>query len=219
VQATKEVQLAAQQVAAENAKLRDLLGRIGYSQGMIDAWINEKTTCPPQRADAHRCAVKLAATPTTAASCSSSSNRAGTSPKPLLQAGVPELERSTEPICANVTVCVDEPPPTDRVSANTSPCKLLSLLAENPAADISQIPLPLPHLEKMTYANNYPNDPKDDTGVDCSEAYKLLMQYATSDGKLNKIASALESGCTPSASGVCKVKKSAMWRVLDEECI
>lgn len=43
------------------------------------------------------------------------------------------------------------------------------------------------------------------------------MQYATSDEKMDKIAAALESGCTLSAAGGCKVKKSVVWTVLDEE--
>jgi hypothetical protein len=41
VQATKEVQLAAQRVARENVKLRDLLSRSGYSNDAIDAWVRE----------------------------------------------------------------------------------------------------------------------------------------------------------------------------------
>jgi hypothetical protein len=39
VQATKEVQLAAQRVTRENVKLRELLRRSGYSNCAIDAWV------------------------------------------------------------------------------------------------------------------------------------------------------------------------------------
>jgi hypothetical protein len=45
----------------------------------------------------------------------------------------------------------------------------------------------------------------------------MLIQYATSEEKMDKIAVALESGCTPSATGGCKVKKSVVWKLLDEE--
>jgi hypothetical protein len=209
VQATKEVQLAAQRVATENAQLRDLLARIGYSKELIDAWIHETSTHPPQKAGPKKCTVKQVNTSTIAPSNGDSSNPSGT-PLPL-QSSVPEPPKSTTMTSANI--CVEEPPLSDNVDAITSPCKLLSLLAENPAADVSQVPLP--RLEKVPYDDIS----KEDTGVECSVAYKLLMQYATSDGRVNKIAAALESGCTPSASGGCKVKKSAMWKVLDEECI
>jgi hypothetical protein len=212
IQATKEVQVAAQRVATENAKLRGLLWEIGYSDGMIDAWINEKTTFSPRRVEAQKCAVKQVDTPTMTALDGNNSSPSSLSPP--LESSVLGPRKSTTQTCANT--CADKSPTSSNVSSITTPCKLLSLLAENPAADISQVPLPLPQSEKRPCNND---KSKDDTGVDCSVAYKLLMQYATSDEKVDKIAAALESGCTPSASGGCKVKKSMMWKVLDEECI
>jgi len=40
VQATKEVQVAAQKVVRENARLKELLRRVGYSDGAIEKWVN-----------------------------------------------------------------------------------------------------------------------------------------------------------------------------------
>jgi len=39
VQATREVQLAAQKVLRENVRLRELLRQTGYSDEAIDAWV------------------------------------------------------------------------------------------------------------------------------------------------------------------------------------
>ena len=190
---------------------------------MIDAWVNKevqsavaektvKTICPPQRAEAQKCTVKEVDTSTMVALDGSYSRPSDASPP--LKLSIPEPRKSTTQNCANT--CADKSPLSSNVDTTTSPCKLLSLLAENPAADISQVPLPLPQSEKRPYNNS---KSKEDTGVDCSAAYKLLMQYDISDEKVNKTAVALESGCTPSASGGCKVKESALWKVLDEECI
>jgi len=44
------------------------------------------------------------------------------------------------------------------------------------------------------------------------------MQYANSEEKMDKIAQALEEGCTPSGEGGCRVKKSTIWKALDDAC-
>ncbi|KAF2277000.1 uncharacterized protein EI97DRAFT_432619 [Westerdykella ornata] len=100
--------------------------------------------------------------------------------------------------------------------STTAPCKLLTLLEKDPTADITQVPLPT-QTDKQPCKTSNPEDCSSD-GVECATAYKMLMQYATSDEKMGRIAAALESGCTPSAAGGCKVKKSVVWSVLDEEC-
>ena len=41
MQATKEVQLAAQRVLKQNVRLRELLRRIGFDDGFIDAWVRQ----------------------------------------------------------------------------------------------------------------------------------------------------------------------------------
>jgi hypothetical protein len=52
-------------------------------------------------------------------------------------------------------------------------------------------------------------------GVECSKAYKMLIHYATSEEKMDDIAKALETGCTPMKGGGCKVKSSTILRTLD----
>jgi hypothetical protein len=96
----------------------------------------------------------------------------------------------------------------------TAPCKLLTLLAENPTADITQVPA-LTSSERGCGSNGT-LDGLD--GVECGVAYKMLMQYATSEEKMDEIAQALEEGCTLSEGGGCRVRKSVVWKVLDGAC-
>ena len=121
---------------------------------------------------------------------SSSPNNPGTSSKPCAKGCSSPASQSlqTEPMRA--------------------PCKLLTLLAENPSADITQVPLPPDSSEGRCEDN--------EGGVGCSKAYTMLMHYATSPEKMDSIAKALEEGCTPSNGGGCKVKNSAIWGVLDK---
>ncbi|KAL8895196.1 MAG: hypothetical protein Q9207_008266 [Kuettlingeria erythrocarpa] len=70
-----------------------------------------------------------------------------------------------------------------------APCKLLTHLAANPSADITQMPTALD--EKGL-------DPKDtNDGISCSNAYRMLMHYATTESKLDAVAHILEEGCVP----------------------
>ena len=240
IQATKEVQLAAQRVVSENAKLRDLLRRIGYTDKAIDAWVREDGSLhggdrhqlmlepmlekSPQR-------VPSACAPQTGerAEGRNASVKEGES-APMKTSGRGECltknsSRSVESHSARsevppTNVCAGSGTKSPSLSGNpnsaTAPCKLLTLLAENPAADITQVPL-LIQPEKQLYNGSKLEDCGPD-GVECSTAYKMLMQHATSEEKMDKIATALESGCTLSAAGGCRVKKSVVWKLLDEEC-
>jgi len=105
------------------------------------------------------------------------------------------------------------PPQTE---PEIAPCKLLTLLAKNPAADITQLPLSSRSEEER--CNSVNNADRSVDGVECSAAYKLLIQYATSEEKMDHIAKALEEGCTPTQEGGCKVKKKVVWEVLDDVC-
>lgn len=230
VQATREVQLAAQRVARENARLRDLLSKIGYTDKAIDAWvrkdgsldgseqcrvvpdsISEKSaqkgasTCSPQTGrvvGALNVSVNGGESPSMMASTSGDS-----SPK----------NRKSELSCTKVYAgTFTETASLSRKTDTTgAPCQLLSLLAENPSADITQVS-PSTRSEKQPCKNSTPEDCSSD-GVECFTAYKMLMHYATSEEKMESIATALESGCTPSATGGCKVRNSVVWKVLDQE--
>jgi hypothetical protein len=92
-----------------------------------------------------------------------------------------------------------------------TPCKLLSLLAQNPAADITQIPI-------RSNPAGPPQDAAHDGGIECGKAYEMLMQYATSEDKMDYVARALERGCSSTGKGSCAIKKNVVWGVLDEMC-
>lgn len=89
------------------------------------------------------------------------------------------------------------------------PCKLLSRLAENPGADLTQISV-LPAADELVPAAG-----GDAEGVECAKAYEMLMSFATSEEKIDDVANALENGCMSNGQGGCAVKKKAIWQVLD----
>ncbi|KAL8919110.1 MAG: hypothetical protein Q9172_005140 [Xanthocarpia lactea] len=98
-------------------------------------------------------------------------------------------------------------------SRPAGPCKLLTHLAANPSADITQMPTALD--EEGLDAN------KTNDGVSCSNAYRMLMYYATTESKLDAVAHILEEGCVPTAgSGEgCAVKNKTIWKALDNLCL
>ena len=89
-----------------------------------------------------------------------------------------------------------------------APCKLNTLLKANPAADLTQIPKPVD-------GRNKSDGPE---GVECYKAYEMLMQYATTETKLDTIVSALEGGCVRNkgVGGGCRVRTDVMWKTLDD---
>lgn len=92
--------------------------------------------------------------------------------------------------------------------AQSAPCKLISRVAEDPSTDITQILV-------GAYETNKPT-PMD--GVECSEAYRMLMQFGTTEEKLDKISQALEEGCTANdgAHGGCRVRNEIIWKAIDD---
>jgi hypothetical protein len=90
------------------------------------------------------------------------------------------------------------------------PCKLISRLADNPQTDLTQISI---SSGESTDANG---EDKPGDGVECSKAYRMLIQYATTEEKLETVALALEEGCVKSPGGGCKVPNDAMYKALDE---
>ncbi len=93
-----------------------------------------------------------------------------------------------------------------------SPCKLVTRLAENPAADITQVPVPPSSVDSLQDAACHGGD------VECRKAYEMLMRYATSEEKIDYIAQELESGCTANGKGGCAVKSKVVWKALDDMC-
>jgi hypothetical protein len=116
----------------------------------------------------------------------------------------------------SATLYESAPQTSQRLKNARAPCKLITLLAEDPATDITQVFLSTNSETPLCETNKLENDSSN--GIECSAANSMLMQYATSGEKMDRIAAALESGCTPSASGECRVEKSVVWRTLDAEC-
>ncbi len=93
------------------------------------------------------------------------------------------------------------------------PCKLLSLLAENPTADLAQV------IVRPTSVNPPQGTAAHAEGdVECGKAYEMLMRYATSDEKMDYVARALEAGCASTGQGTCAVRKKVIWEALDGMC-
>ncbi|KAF3009811.1 hypothetical protein E8E13_010155 [Curvularia kusanoi] len=217
VQVTKEVQLAAQKVARENARLKELLRRTGYTDDAIESWMKGEE-------EVRSCFV-LPTKPVVQLRSAEEREPGFTTPRDDVQRATAPITQSTcksivshqtpEDACSNTHVRPPSPPHYSK-SAAAHPCKVLTLLAENPAADITQV-----QLSTDSYQHENTTDHKDgesSDGVECSTAYKMLMQYATSEEKMDRIAKALEDGCTPSAAGGCKFKTGSLWTALVEEC-
>ncbi|KAH8727069.1 hypothetical protein GQ44DRAFT_704482 [Phaeosphaeriaceae sp. PMI808] len=208
VQATKEVQLAAQRVTRENVKLRDLLRRTGYADSVIDAWVREDECF--HSAERPQLVVKSPSekiAQNVASACAA--NPRNVKVYPTASATVHLRRGSLEESPTQVSAATCE-------SSSQQPCKLVTLLAENPAADITQVSLSTDPKTQLRETNE-PEDHSFD-GIECSAAYSMLMRHATSSKRMDRIAAALESGCTPSGTGRCSVKRSVVWRTLDEEC-
>jgi hypothetical protein len=84
-------------------------------------------------------------------------------------------------------------------------CKVLTRLAENPSADITQ-----------GRGTGGITDEQDDEGVECSTAHAMLMRFATSEDKLAVVSQALEYGCVGKSDGGCKVRNEFIWQAMDD---
>ncbi|KAF2623817.1 hypothetical protein BU25DRAFT_349156 [Macroventuria anomochaeta] len=207
VQATKEVQSAAQRVVRENARLRDLLRRMGYTDRTIDAWVAEDQCS--SGTEPIQLGVKLPSGHNAQDVASTFASQKIETPDLPTNLGVLPTQTST-------VTCKRSPRQPQRVDQPGAPCKLITMLAENPALDITQVSLSVQSEDQPCETNvsqNYGSN-----GIECSTAYRMLIQHATSGEKMDRIAAALESGCMPSATGGCRVKESVVWRTLDQEC-
>ncbi|KAK4112656.1 hypothetical protein N656DRAFT_708738 [Canariomyces notabilis] len=201
INATAQVQLAARKVVAENGRLRELLQLAGFTAEDIDLWaksehadykglaMQRENAASPQKDEGKR-RIKTAGT---LPGCT------GTSSNAMEPVVTPKSHQSPHSMAETATC--------------PSPCKLLSLLAENPSADITQVTA---HPRSIDPPAATTQDEGGD--VECGKAYEMLMQYATSEKKMDYIARALEAGCTPTKPGACAVKKKVIWEALDNMC-
>lgn len=288
VQATKEVQVAAQRIVHENTRLRQLLRLNGIGSEAIDAWVrqddglsggqnlhpptrqlgcttecekvraivfsirdawlmlSQDSTCSPTakrvttdigRVQTGTCnsssdAIASQAVATSTRACQTRLHSMESSVDADISTKSPAIPKDhtvykseqfptvSHGVKLSSDISADLPTsrahiPLPRTEAVIPPCKLLTLLAKDPAADITQRPLS-PRSESEGCNSKNTNSSPD--GVECSAAYKLLIQYATSEGKMDDIAKALEEGCTPTQGGGCKVKTKAIWEALDNVC-
>ncbi|KAH7067189.1 hypothetical protein FB567DRAFT_541928 [Paraphoma chrysanthemicola] len=227
IQVTKEVQIAAQGVARENAKLRDLLRLVGYTDNTIDAWVkgdinlhNADHTQPGSKPLLEQIEHKVPLACGLRKEQNFQPQNVGVD-KPILIRESESAEHSdkaldlTELPIPSASPCEKTDSSTQDPQSGRAPCKLVTLLARNPAADITQVLLPR-QLNRESDETGKPEGCGAD-GIECSDAYSMLMRYATSTESMDRIAVALESGCTPSTAGGCRVKKSVVWSALDKE--
>ncbi|RYP65535.1 hypothetical protein DL770_008975 [Monosporascus sp. CRB-9-2] len=135
--------------------------------------------------------------------------------EPLVSDPNPSNRPDFDTAVACPATATSEAPAASQVKTHTCqdkqsmPCKLLSRLAENPATDITQVPVTPGSVDPLQDAT-YHGD------VECGKAYEMLMRYATSEEKMDTVARALEGGCTSTGNGGCVVKKNAIWEALDK---
>lgn len=112
-------------------------------------------------------------------------------------------------------VTPDSPSESPKVEQHP-PCKLISILKDNPRADLTQVDC---LGEKLPCGKLVIPD-----GISCKEALNTVLPYATNDEKLDSIAIALEAGCTRVVRNgdneeTCAVRYDVLWKLLDEVCI
>ncbi|KAM7191502.1 hypothetical protein V8F33_008853 [Rhypophila sp. PSN 637] len=237
INATEQVQLAAYQVVAENSRLRELLQLAGFDNDDIGVWAKrehcgnsaEGSDCARRRKIEQR--ARLCATSSldpgdpakekeiTGASrrCNRKSGAGvpGTTPEKIdtpshtndETIGALGFHKSTDlnsHMATGATSSKSEAAATVQTEScaargkGLGPCKLLSRLAEDPQEDITPA--------------------ETEEGVECKEAYEMLMRYAAFEDKMDYVARALETGCTSTGKGGCAVKKRVIWEALDGMC-
>jgi hypothetical protein len=230
------MQLTAQRVAQENLGLRALLKELAVSDLIVEAWLSKDISGDKNHglsAPLQLRARQLVLTSKQEVDRSEQENPSdyhvaeallGTA----LSTGRPDshtrepssstVESSTSNEETHTKTCATsckEQIPHPRIQTTVSaPCRQLISSATNACAGTKQT-RSSSHLGTRTDVGT---ELDDSDGVECSTAYRTLMQYATSQDKMNRITAALDYGCTPSGTGGCKVKSSVMWEVLDEEC-
>ncbi|EFQ97360.1 hypothetical protein MGYG_00399 [Nannizzia gypsea CBS 118893] len=234
IQASKEVQAAARRVAWENSRLRQILRDRGLGDNAINALVYDTDKSKPTE-QGSRPEVVVQPKASLCISHSDQTTPLGISlanqghvgltpdlrqisakePSVLLESnkcasgGACAMPSSTD--CPGVshsqpTSCANEPPSECAPTATLPPCRLLTILANNPNTDVHQIPP----------VSNKQSDDDHTGGVECSQAREMLMRFATSEEKIDQIAEALEKGCVKdSKSGGCRVKNNAMWEALE----
>ena len=108
---------------------------------------------------------------------------------------------------------VQDVPVQDSPPEHFAPCKLATRLASNGNADIAKSAFDIHDV-----AISDEEIEREEDGVECSKALRMLSGFATTEEKLENVARALENGCVPvnGKKGRCKVKNESLWTALDE---
>ncbi|KAH8587408.1 hypothetical protein B0O99DRAFT_400201 [Bisporella sp. PMI_857] len=235
VQATKEVQLSARKVARENARLRQLLRYVGVDDNVVHSWIQQDENGISDTIVCNKWSHEGTAHVTLPQSeekkqDSTSGPIVDSLPSPESAIDKPDLKEveSAAQCLASMSClsgkshhraltnkvshaepsCATQPTQEASLAPKAAPCKLITHLAANPQADITQMP--------ATVDGTHEVDGSD--GVECSRAYQMLMQFATTEEKIDTIALALENGCVANkgSGGGCKVQNKFLWEALDD---
>ncbi|KAK6535840.1 hypothetical protein TWF281_000090 [Arthrobotrys megalospora] len=190
VQAAQEIQVAALRVVEQNIRLKELLRRVGVDDCTIQAWLQgeEKLRSLPRKC----------------------SPVAKTETEPAYKpSGVEDCQNNIRGGLRSYTA---EPPrcsseqPTKHPTGHP-PCKIMTILAENPNIDITQI-----SAQSEDQVSEEPSN-----GVECFRAYEMCMRLATSDEAVGGIAQSLEKGCVKNATSEgCRVKNEVVWEIIDK---
>lgn len=186
VTAAIEVQIAARKVSEENRRLRALLRKVGVPDEVVDARLAGEE-------------VDL---------CVGGPRDVGRGRKDggsAAPAYRPETgnERELRSLLPPTTLPVPPfPTPQPTTSAlPLPPCKVFGTLSIDPAANRDAVPT----------RTETPGG-----GVQCLQAYQMLIPYATTEQKADALAARLEDGCVGDGNGGCRVSTGTLWGALDE---
>ncbi|PWW73105.1 hypothetical protein C7212DRAFT_366004 [Tuber magnatum] len=193
VQATVEMQKSARKVARDNERLRKLLTTIGVDEDVISGWREDQEV-------SYRVVNKSKAE-------DGESDVGGQTKKCPVGACKPGTAKCQE-LTLPPTEC--DPPTPSAPCLSKAPCKLARALAADPRTDITQLPIP---------AESEADAKTTSDKTACGKAAQMLLQFATSDEKLQALAGILEEGCVQDGNGGCSVENKVMLEALDGVCI
>lgn len=133
--------------------------------------------------------------------------------QPLFDASQESGDLESQHRCRRISQSGKSVSEASSILHSPAPCKLLTRLAADPGADITQIP---------TESDEGELDPtRAPDGMSCTSAYRMLMHYATTEPKLDAVAHVLEKGCMPfgKPGQGCMVKDKTIWKALDDICL
>ncbi|KAK6508107.1 hypothetical protein TWF506_010212 [Arthrobotrys conoides] len=224
VQATQEIQEAALRVVKQNLQLKGLLKHVGVDDYTIQEWLQGEQAQGPECLQvtreevAHRskyvCTeIGQTLAPTQDHTSSTEETQPAYVPSGMAdcQNNMRSNQRSSSSHEAESPGCPEgsSEQPTEYPTSHP-PCKIMTILAENPNIDITQIPVPWP-----SDIQNPAEEASD--GVECSKAYEMCMRLAQSDKAVEGIAQSLEKGCVNNSTGKgCRVKTKVIWEMIDQ---